>query len=276
MDEFDTSATNTWCPGCGNFAILRSFKDVLNNLNKEEVKKEDIAITTGIGCHGKIFDYLDVSGFYSIHGRAAATATGIKIGNPDLEVISFEGDGDAYNEGISHLVHAARRNIDITVLVHDNKIYALTTGQFTPTTPIGYKGKSTPKGNIEPPLNPIEFMIASKASFVARGFAGDRKHLKNLIHKSIKHKGFSIINILQPTVAFQNTWKYFRERVYKLQETKHDPKNKIQAIKKSKENEQKIPIGIFYKKQRKTYQQAINEQTTNKKQNIHKVIENLK
>lgn len=138
--KLNTYSQNTWCPGCANFGILTAFKEVIASLTKKKIAKENIVILSGIGCHAKIVDYLNLNSFYSLHGRPIATAQGIKLGNPNLKVIVFAGDGDTYDEGISHLIHAAKRNIDITVLIHNNRIFALTTGQFTPTSPKGFKG----------------------------------------------------------------------------------------------------------------------------------------
>ncbi len=195
--------------------------------------------------------------------------------------MAFAGDGDAYNEGISHLVHAARRNIDITTLIHNNKVYALTTGQFTPTSPKGFKSKSAPEGSVEEPLNPLEFLISSKASFVARGFSGEREHLEKLLKKAINHPGFAVIDVLQPSVAFYNTWDHYNEVVYDLKKDDHNPKNREQALKKSiiNENKEKIPIGVFYKEKRKTFsEQVLGKQkpVEEKERKIDSVIKKLK
>ena len=144
MKNFDINIQNTWCPGCGNFGILETFKKAVVDLEKKGTKRENIVFTAGIGCHAKIFDYLNLNSFYGLHGRAVATAEGIKLANPNLKVVVFSGDGDSYNEGISHLIHAAKRNIDITVIIHDNRIFALTTGQFTATSPRDSKGNQHP------------------------------------------------------------------------------------------------------------------------------------
>ena len=175
-----TYALNTWCPGCGNFGILKAFQDTIIELSKEGLKSIKIIIASGIGCHGKIVNYIDLNSFYSIHGRVPPICEGIKIANPDLKVVGFAGDGDVYGEGISHLIFAAKRNIDITMVIHNNQVYGLTTGQFTPTSPKGYKGKSTPSGGVENPLNPLLLMLAAGATFVARGFPKELYHLKKL------------------------------------------------------------------------------------------------
>ncbi|KXA91098.1 hypothetical protein AKJ57_02430 [candidate division MSBL1 archaeon SCGC-AAA259A05] len=256
--NLETLVENTWCPGCGNFSLLNSVKMAFNELvDSGSVNPEDFVISSGIGCHAKIFDYIDVNGFYSIHGRVPITLTGAKIGNPNLKAVGFAGDGDAYDEGVSHLVHAARRNVDITMIIHDNRVFALTTGQFTPTSPKGFKGKSTPEGSIEKPLNPLPLLLASGASFVARGFSGKLNHLKDLIVKAVRHPGFAVIDVLQPCVTFYNTWEYYRDRVYDLNEENHDPSHFREAWEKAEEKEDKVPIGLFYKEERETFEDLI-------------------
>lgn len=258
MPDFDTPVENTWCAGCGNFSILQSVKMAFSELvESEKVNLEDLVISSGIGCHAKIFDYLKVNGFYSIHERVPPTITGMKIANPDLKVVGFSGDGDAYDEGISHLIHAARRNIDITIVVHNNRVFALTTGQFTPTSPKGFEGKSTPRGSVERPLNPLHLMLASDASFVARGFSRELNHLKGLLKESIQHPGFSIIDVLQPCVTFYNTWEDYRERIYNLDDEGHDPGDFQAAWEKAEEKGDKIPIGLFYKEERDTFEDSV-------------------
>ncbi len=256
--DLETPVENTWCPGCGNFSILNAVKMAFKDMvNSGEVNLEDIVISSGIGCHAKMFDYVDVNGFYSIHGRVPATLTGVKIANPNLKAVGFAGDGDAYDEGISHLIHAARRNIDITMVIHNNRVFALTTGQFTPTSPKGFEGKSTPKGSIEKPLNPLQLMLACDASLVARGFSGEINHLKELLVQGIKHPGFAIIDILQPCVTFQNLWGYYKERVYKLGEEDHDDGDFGAAWEKAEEREDKIPIGVLYREERETFESLV-------------------
>ena len=181
MDDLTTYAENTWCPGCGNFGIFNAFKKAVRKLEEKGIERDSIIISAGIGCHAKIFDYLKLSGFYSIHGRAMATVQGIKLANPDLRVVAFAGDGDALGEGISHMIFAAKRNADITVIVHDNGVYGLTTGQYTPTSEKGFKSPSTPRGNVEEPLNPLTLMLEAGATFVARGYSGKVDHLADII-----------------------------------------------------------------------------------------------
>ena len=159
-----TDAENTWCPGCGNFTIQHTLKSVLEDMEKEGKSLDDVVLVSGIGCHAKIADYLNINSFYALHGRAIPVATGIKLANPRLTVICCAGDGDTYAEGLDHLIFAAKRNIDITLVVHNNRVYGLTTGQYTPTSPLGFAGKSTPQGTVEYPLNPVELVLASGAT----------------------------------------------------------------------------------------------------------------
>lgn len=251
-----TAQKITWCPGCGNFGILSAFKDALVELGLE---RENVVIVTGIGCHGKIVDYLNVNGFHGLHGRVLPVATAIKLANPDLEVIGFSGDADCYDEGWDHFCHAVRRNMDVTVIVHDNMVLGLTTGQTTATSQKGFKSKSTPFGSVIPPLNPLAHALAANGTFVARGFAGDTKHLQKLMVEAIKHKGFGYIDVFQPCVSFNyvNTWDFYRQRVYKLEETEHDVRDKQKALEKSSEWGEKIPIGVFYKEERPTYRDSL-------------------
>lgn len=262
IQDFKTYAKNTWCPGCGNLSINSAIKQAFTELiNKRKIKRENIVILSGIGCHGKIVDYIKVNSFYSLHGRVVPPATGIKLANPNLSVVGFAGDGDAYGEGLAHLIFAAKRNSDITMLIHNNRNYALTTGQFTPTSPKGFKGRSTPRGSLEEPLNPLEIMFSSGATFIARGFAGEPKHLKGIIKEAILHKGFSFVDILQPCVAFFNTFDFYHQRVYKLKN--HNVLNRESAGKKIKEwnylngEKGKIPIGIFYKVRKSTFEESV-------------------
>jgi 2-oxoglutarate ferredoxin oxidoreductase subunit beta len=253
MDDLKTTAENTWCPGCGNFGILNAVKKAVRTLEEDGISREYLAISAGIGCHAKIFDYLALSGLYSIHGRATATIQGMKIANPDLKVMAFAGDGDAYGEGIAHLIFAAKRNADITVIVHNNGVYGLTTGQFTPTSKKGFKGPSTPRGSVEEPLNPLTLMLEAGATFVARGYPGNISHLASLMVKSIQHEGFSFIDVLQPCVTFNNTYDLYNERVEILEET---PQTYEAAIEEARKKET-LPIGIFYEVSKQVYHEAL-------------------
>lgn len=252
LKDLDTPHKNTWCPGCGNFGILSAIKGALVELGLE---REQAVIVSGIGCHGKISDYVNVNTFHGIHGRVLPVATGIKLANPDLTVFGFSGDADCYDEGWDHFCHAVRRNIDVTLIVHNNMVLGLTTGQTTATSQAGFRSKSTPFGSTTAPLNPIAHALISNGSFVARGFAGDPKHLQRLMVEAVKHKGFSYIDVFQPCVTFNylNTYDWFRQRVYKLEDTGHDLADRQKALEKSFEWGERIPIGIFYKDERPTF-----------------------
>ncbi|MFX1562094.1 MAG: thiamine pyrophosphate-dependent enzyme [Promethearchaeota archaeon] len=256
IQDVKTDEPITWCPGCGNFGILRALQTALVEL---KIPRQKYLIVTGIGCHGKLFNYVNANGIHTIHGRVLPVATGAKLANHDLIVLGFAGDGDQYDEGLEHLPHAARRNNDIKLFTHDNKVFGLTTGQTSPTSQQGYKSKTSPHGAIPTPINPLLLALASDASFVARGWVGDVTHLKELMKAAIKHNGFTLVDILQVCFTFNkvNTYQFYRERVYNLAETNHDPSDFHQAVKRSMEWGDKIPIGIFYKKERPTYRAAL-------------------
>ncbi len=251
-----TYAKNTWCPGCGNFAILNSIKAVLKSLSEETVPLENVVLVSGIGCHAKVVDYINVNSFYSIHGRVVPVAEGIKLAKPNLKVIGFAGDGDAYGEGLEHLIFAAKRNIDITMIIHNNRVYGLTAGQYTPTSPLGYKGRSTPKGTQELPINPLEIMLASGASFIARGYSHGLELLKRVFKEAVLHRGFALIDVLQVCVTFYNMYEYYNKKVYELKG--HNPQDYSGALKKIREwdynNDAPIGLGLFYKKEIPTFE----------------------
>ncbi len=258
MRAFDSPAKNTWCPGCNNFGIEASAKYALAELVKSgEAKPEELVILSGVGCHGKMSDYIKVNSFYCLHGRVVPPAMGMKVANQRLKVIAFEGDGDAYDEGISHVIHAARRNLDIALVVHDNEVFALTTSQATPTTKIGFKAKTVPKGSFEPPLNPMHLMLACGATFVARGFSGDPRHLRSLMLEAIRHRGFGFIDVIQECVTFNPIRKKYGPKIYDLNKAGHDVKDFAAAWERANEWDEKIPIGIFYRVERETYEKQL-------------------
>ncbi len=250
--DLTTYAENTWCPGCGNFGIFNAFKKAVKILESKGISPNNIAISAGIGCHAKIFDYLSLSGLYSIHGRAMATIQGMKIGNPDLKVVAFAGDGDAFGEGIAHIIFAAKRNSDMTVIVHDNGVYGLTTGQFTPTSGKGFKGPSTPQGSVEEPLNPLGLLLEAGATFVARGYPVKMDHLTDIMVKAVEHEGFSFIDVLQPCVTFNNTYTIYNEKV----ETITTPESYEEAVNLARQKD-KLPIGIFYQVEKPVFHKAL-------------------
>jgi len=245
-----------WCPGCGNFGILKALNKALVELG---IEPHQVLMVSGIGQAGKLPHYTRGNVFNSLHGRPVPPAIGAKIANPELVVIVISGDGDGYGEGGNHFIHAARRNHDITYLVHNNQVYGLTKGQASPTSDAGFVTKTTPYGTTNP-LNPVVLAIASGASFVGRGFAGDMGHLTGLIKEGIVHKGFSLIDILQPCISFnhKNTFQWYRERVYKLGEgDTYDPGDKKAALEKALEWGERIPIGIIYRKELPVYEDQL-------------------
>jgi 2-oxoglutarate ferredoxin oxidoreductase subunit beta len=252
-DDLTTYAENTWCPGCGNFGIFNAFKRAINALEEQGVGREKIFMGAGIGQHAKIFDYANVSGFYSLHGRSMATLQGVKLANPDLKVIGFAGDGDAFGEGVAHMIFAAKRNADITMVVHDNGVYALTTGQRSPVSVRGYKGPSTPRGSEEEPLNPLTLMLEAGATFVARCFVGDIEHLAEIIVQAIMHQGFSFIDVLQPCVTFNNKFQEYNDRVEVLEPP---PVGYDQAVALAREKD-RLPIGVFYRVHKPPHHRAL-------------------
>lgn len=244
-----------WCPGCGNFGILKAFKDAMVESNLEP---HQFVVVSGIGQAGKFPHYLRCNTFNGLHGRTLPVATGIRLANHEMTVFAVAGDGDCYGEGGNHLIHAMRRNVNVKLLVHNNQIYGLTKGQASPTSLEGMTTKVQVGGVISEPLNPVALAVALDCSFVARGFAGDPGHLKGLIIEAIKHDGFSLIDILQPCVTFNkiNTFEWYRKRVYYLGPD-YDPFNRIEAFQRSLEFGDRIPLGVIYKTKRKTYEERI-------------------
>lgn len=254
INDFTTSEKPTWCPGCGNFGVLNAIKMAFVKLG---LKPEEIAIAYGIGCSGNTANLLKTYGIHTLHGRPIAVAEGIKLANRDLKVLSIAGDGDSYGIGANHFMQVARRNIDITMIVMDNHRYSLTTGQTSPTTDLGDKTNTSLYGSIEESFNPIAMALAADAGFVARGYAGmPPAKLADLIVKAINHKGFSIIDILQPCITFNetNTFAWYQKRIYDLESRGYKPNDKTKAFAKAQEWGDKIPIGVFYQDKRKTYE----------------------
>ncbi len=245
-----------WCPGCGDFGVFASITKALTELN---IEKENVMIVSGIGCSSAMPHSFSTYGIHSLHGRLLPTATGAKLANTGLTVIGTGGDGDGYGIGGGHLLHTARRNLNITYIIMNNETYGLTTGQTSPTAMLGRKSKSTPFGSIEMPINPMAFAISAGATYVARGFSGEPMHLAQLIKDGIQHKGFSLIDVFSPCVTFNhdNTYDWFRPRVYKLESQGHNPEDLNAAMGKALEDVQtnyaKIPIGLFYRATRGTY-----------------------
>ena len=242
-----------WCPGCGNFSILKAFKDAVVELGLEP---HQFTIVSGIGQAAKFPHYLKCHTFNGLHGRSLPVATGIRLANPAMPVIAVAGDGDCYGEGGNHIMHAMRRNIGVKLFVHDNQIYGLTKGQASPTSMEGMKTKTQPFGVFSEQLNPMVLGVAMDCSFVARGFSGDPGHLKDLIKQALTHKGFSLVDILQPCVTFNkiNTYEWYRQRVYHL-EPGYQPFDRVTAFSRALEWGDRIPLGVIYRHDRPLYEE---------------------
>ena len=252
IEEYKSEITPTWCPGCGDFAVLRGIHTALARL---KIKSEHVVISSGIGCSSNLPGFVNAYGFHGLHGRSLPIANGIKLANTDLTVIATGGDGDGYGIGLGHFIHSMRRNINITYIVMNNQIYGLTTGQASPTSERGMLTKSTPSGLLEVPVNPIALALISGATYVSRGFSGNADHLSTIIENALSHKGFSLVDVLSPCVTYNKiqTYQWFRDRVYTLEDEEHDTNDLKQALSKSYEWESKIPIGVFYKADKPTY-----------------------
>lgn len=245
-----------WCPGCGDFGVLKSLKEAIVELG---IPPHKVLVVSGIGCSSNLPGFIHAYGVHSLHGRALPVATGAALANHDLHVVAVGGDGDGYGIGMAHFIHAMRRNLNLTYIVMDNEIYGLTTGQASPTTTEGHKTKSTPRGNAEKPVQPLALAIATGATYVARGFSGEPKHLTKLTAAAIAHRGFSLIDVFSPCVTFNkvNTYPWFKERVYKLDDEKgYDPTDQTAALQKSLEFGSRIPIGCLYQGDRPTYEDS--------------------
>lgn len=254
LDDYK-GQTPAWCPGCGNFGILNSFKNALVELG---IEPHQFTIVSGIGQAGKFPHYLKCNTFNGLHGRTLPVATGMRLSNHEMLVIAVAGDGDCYGEGGNHLNHAIRRNINVKLFVHDNQIYGLTKGQASPTSMEGMKTKNQPFGVFSEQLNPIALAVALDCSFAARGFVGEIGHLKGLVKEAIKHKGFSLVDILQPCPTFNkiNTYEWYRQRVYHI-EPEYNPEDRITAFKRALEWGDRIPLGIIYKNNRQILEERI-------------------
>ena len=268
LADYKTDVHNDWCPGCGDFGIVNALQMALAEMG---IRRDKAAIFSGIGCSGKTVHYINTYGIHTLHGRVLTFAQGSKIANPDLTVVAVGGDGDGLGIGAGHFVAAGRRNVDMTYIVFDNGVYGLTKGQASPTLKLGMKTKSLPTPNTNSNVNPIGLAVASGFTFVARGYAYDVRHLKDLIIRAVKHKGLSFLDVLQPCPTYNdiNTRDWFagadlaeesmtrHSRIYKLESTGFDPvvhyddvteidEKMSQALIKSLEWDSKIPTGVFY------------------------------
>ncbi len=242
--DYKTQIPNVWCPGCGDFGVLAAIQQAVADL---QIPPHMMAVVSGIGCSSRISGYINAYGFNAIHGRVLPIATGAKLANPELTVLATGGDGDGYSIGMAHFAHAIRRNPDLTYIVMDNRIYGLTKGQVSPTTPQGDVTKTTPGGNPERPLNPLALALELGATFVAQGFSGNVKHLKELIKKGIQHKGFALINVLSPCVTFRGRqeFDFVRQHGVYLETLEHDVTDWNQAHAVTQWSE-KVPLGVIY------------------------------
>lgn len=244
-----------WCPGCGDFGILNSLKKALVKLDR---RPKDILLVSGIGQAAKLPHYIKCNCFNGLHGRALPVAAAAKIANRNLTVIVTTGDGDCYGEGGNHFMHNIRRNTDITVIVHNNQIYGLTKGQASPTTDQGHKTKIQTEGVVLNPFHPLEAAIALGAGFVARGYSADSEYLASLILAGILHKGFALIDVLQPCPSFNkvNTYEWYSKRIYKIDTDKaYNAQDRAMALQKANEWGEKIPIGVIYQANKMTYEE---------------------
>jgi 2-oxoglutarate ferredoxin oxidoreductase subunit beta len=245
--DFEGKERPTWCPGCGNHAILNGIKMALAEQN---IAPYEILIVTGIGCGSKLPHYMKVNGFHTLHGRSLAVATGVRLVNPDLRVMTVHGDGDGYGEGLSHFLNTIRRNVNIVDVVQDNRIYGLTKGQYSPTSEQGKRTPTSPEGSIDRPVEPLPMAITAGATFVARGYSGELRHLAWLIGQALEHPGYALVDVLQPCVTFNRSYAYdfYAERVYKLEDEEgYEPTDRTAAWNKAHEWGDRIPIGIVYK-----------------------------
>ena len=257
MSTFETfrGQVPAWCPGCGNFPILKTFKDAMVELGMEP---HQFTIVSGIGQAAKFPHYTRCNTFNGLHGRALPVATGIRLANHEMPVIVTTGDGDCYGEGGNHLMAAMRRNINVKLFVHDNQVYGLTKGQASPTTGEGTITKNMPFGVISEQFNPLALAIALDCGFAARAFAADTEHLKEIMKAAIAHKGFALVDILQPCVTFNkvNTYDWYKQRVYHI-EAGYDPRDRKAAFAKALEWGDRIPIGVIYRNDRPTFEDRI-------------------
>ena len=237
-----------WCPGCGDFGVLAAIQKALVEL---QIPNHNVVAISGIGCSSNLPGFINTYGMHTLHGRALAVATGLKLANHELTVLVTGGDGDGFGIGGNHFIHTMRRNVDLLYIAMDNQIYGLTTGQTSPTSRIGMKTKSMPFGNIEAPVNPISLALVAGATFVARGFSGDQKHLTDLIKQGIEHKGFSFLDVFSPCVTYNhdNTYQWYRPRIKKLEDDPaYDATDWTAAIEKSLLWGDEIPIGKFFER----------------------------
>ncbi len=255
--KFNTLQTPNWCPGCGNFGLQSALKKALGQLG---LLPHQVCLSTGIGCSGKMAHWVHAYGLHGLHGRTLPVAAGIKLANHELTVIAEGGDGDGLSEGMGHFIHACRRNLDFTYIIHNNGVFSLTTGQASSTGRQGRETATTPHGAIEPPFSPTALAIASGASFVARGFSGDVEHLKDIYVQAISHKGFAFVDVMQVCVTYnrEKSYPWYQDRIHKLTPDNHDAqdRNGAMALAMGGTDEQ-LSVGVFYQDNRQAYEAAL-------------------
>ena len=241
MLGMNTRIKSDWCPGCGNFGIIAGLRKAVEELG---VSSDDLVLVSGVGCYAKLPYWVNARGFVGLHGRELAVGQGMKLANNKLKVVVFSGDGAGYGEGGNHFIHACRRGVDVTYIVHNNGVFGLTTGQYSPTSEKGRKSKSSPTGSSEQALNPLAVAIASGAGFVARAYTGDLKQMAEIFSRALKHKGFAFVDVVQSCISFG---REEREKICYL-DSGFDKFNKIQAMEKAWEADkgEKIACGVFY------------------------------
>jgi 2-oxoglutarate ferredoxin oxidoreductase subunit beta len=256
VKDYASGIRPTWCPGCGDYGILAAVKQGLARVG---LAPNQVLLVSGIGCGSKLPDYTTANGFMTLHGRPLPVATGAHLANHGLSVITVHGDGDGMGLGMGHFVHTARRNLDIVDILQNNQIYGLTKGQYSPTSDPGFVTSTSRDGSIEMTAHPLTLALAAGGTFLARGFAGDVKHLAGLVAQALEHRGYSLVEVLQPCVTFnrKNTYDWYRERVYDLQEEGHDPADRVAAFQKALEWGERIPIGVLYQVRRPTYEEQL-------------------
>jgi len=255
LEDYEYPTDPTWCPGCGDFAILRSVKASLVDLG---LAPYESLLVSGIGCGSKLPHYMNVNGYHSIHGRPVPVATGAKLANPDMNVVVTAGDGDSYGIGGNHFLHSCRRNIGITHIVEDNRVYGLTKGQYSPTSHKGFVTKTSPEGSIEPPVRPVPTALTSGATFIARAFSGHVQEMNEIFAAAMDHDGYALVDVLQPCVTFNpgKSYDFYTDLVYDLDED-YDPTDREAAEEKAKEWGDRIPLGIIYREDRPTYEEQV-------------------
>lgn len=271
-DDFKSEVKVTWCPGCGDFGVLNATYKALADQGYDT---KDVVVVSGIGCSSRFPFFVSTYGFHGVHGRAMPIATGIKLARPELEVIAFGGDGDAFAIGAGHFVQACRRNLDICYVIMDNGVYGLTKGQYSPTAHAGYVSKTTPQGSSEEGLNPLMLAIASGATYVARGFSSKPKELTKLIVDGINHKGFAVIDVYSPCPTFNkvNTFNYWKEETEPLP-ADHDPADLHSAINLAL-REEPLYLGLFYHTQRPTFDATVAARATGRASDTRPLVEKL-